>query len=228
MYMSVTAFFGLIGPDNGYKSYVGWPEPYIYSENTDFFGREITKYTVIYGVYIQSWPTFIICVHTKMQNYPLFCRLIHQGRYSHSHTRTNAHKHAYTHTHTQHTHTHACVHIPTPKHTQHAQTGICVHTLYTHSRTSTHSHTHSHTHTYTNTHTHTHTFTHIQFLEAENQGTGPAASQDPGQRFKIMKRLSDIHLETVGVLDKVQRGKHLLSFYTAADHTYISLHGCCV
>lgn len=46
----------------------------------------------------------------------------------------------------------------------------------------------------------------MQFLEAETQGTGPAAAQDPEQRFKVMKRLSDIHLETVGVLDKVQRG----------------------
>lgn len=45
-----------------------------------------------------------------------------------------------------------------------------------------------------------------QFLEAESQGTGPAAAQDPEQRNKIMKRLSDIHLQTVGVLDKVQRG----------------------
>jgi hypothetical protein len=25
------------------------------------FGREITKYTVIYGVYIRFWPTLVIC-----------------------------------------------------------------------------------------------------------------------------------------------------------------------
>uniref|UniRef100_A0A7S3VMY3 Uncharacterized protein n=1 Tax=Dunaliella tertiolecta TaxID=3047 RepID=A0A7S3VMY3_DUNTE len=46
-----------------------------------------------------------------------------------------------------------------------------------------------------------------QFLEAEAQGTGPAASQDPAQRAKVMQRLSDIHLEAVAVLDKVQRGE---------------------
>ena len=26
------------------------------------FGREITKYTVIYGVFIRSWPTLLICI----------------------------------------------------------------------------------------------------------------------------------------------------------------------
>ena len=25
------------------------------------FGREITKFTVIYGVYIQFWPTLLMC-----------------------------------------------------------------------------------------------------------------------------------------------------------------------
>jgi len=25
------------------------------------FGREITKYTTIYGVYIRSWPTLVVC-----------------------------------------------------------------------------------------------------------------------------------------------------------------------
>jgi len=29
------------------------------------FGRKITKYTVVYGVYIQFWPTLVMCiVHT--------------------------------------------------------------------------------------------------------------------------------------------------------------------
>ena len=31
----------------------GWPEPYLYG----VFGREITKYTVIYGVNLRFWPT---------------------------------------------------------------------------------------------------------------------------------------------------------------------------
>jgi len=26
-------------------------------------GREITKYTVIYGVYTWNWPTLLVCVH---------------------------------------------------------------------------------------------------------------------------------------------------------------------
>jgi len=29
------------------------------------FGREITKYMVIYGVYIRFWPTLLICSHTN-------------------------------------------------------------------------------------------------------------------------------------------------------------------
>ena len=38
----------------------GWPKPYIYRYIRcihGVFGREITKYMVIYGVYIRSWPT---------------------------------------------------------------------------------------------------------------------------------------------------------------------------
>jgi len=33
--------------------------PHIYTEHTVYgiFGRKITKYTVIYGVYIRFWPT---------------------------------------------------------------------------------------------------------------------------------------------------------------------------
>jgi len=53
----------------------GWPEPYIYICICIYiyiyvymyiygvygiFGREITKITVIYGVYIRFWPTLII------------------------------------------------------------------------------------------------------------------------------------------------------------------------
>ena len=28
----------------------------------DIFGREITKYTVIYGAYIRFWPTLLLCL----------------------------------------------------------------------------------------------------------------------------------------------------------------------
>jgi hypothetical protein len=31
------------------------------------FGREITKYTVIYGVYIQFWPTLVLCEENARQ-----------------------------------------------------------------------------------------------------------------------------------------------------------------
>ena len=39
----------------------GWPEPCIYGVYTVFFGREITKYTVLYGAYIRYWPTLLMC-----------------------------------------------------------------------------------------------------------------------------------------------------------------------
>ena len=35
----------------------GWQEPYIYGVYTVCLGRETTKYTVIYGVYIRFWRT---------------------------------------------------------------------------------------------------------------------------------------------------------------------------
>jgi hypothetical protein len=31
--------------------------PYIFTVHIRYFGREITKFTVIYGVYIGFWPT---------------------------------------------------------------------------------------------------------------------------------------------------------------------------
>ena len=33
----------------------------IYGAHTVFFGREITKYTAKYGVYIRFWPTLTMC-----------------------------------------------------------------------------------------------------------------------------------------------------------------------
>jgi len=40
-----------------YTPYIyGSGQPYIYG----IFGRETTKYTVIYGAYIRFWPTLII------------------------------------------------------------------------------------------------------------------------------------------------------------------------
>ena len=71
----------------------GWPEPCIYGVYTVFFGREITKYTVIYGVYIQFWPTLHIYTHTQ----------VHARTITHTKTRTHTysmhrHKHTYTST----------------------------------------------------------------------------------------------------------------------------------
>jgi len=37
------------------------------------FGREITKYTVTYGVYIQFWPTLNMCVCHKSQHVCMLC-----------------------------------------------------------------------------------------------------------------------------------------------------------
>jgi len=35
---------------------------HIYTVYIRYFGREITKYTVIYGVYIRFWPTLYIVI----------------------------------------------------------------------------------------------------------------------------------------------------------------------
>jgi len=44
-------------PERGRMSYtMGYPEPYISGVYTGVFGREITKYTVMYGVYSRFWP----------------------------------------------------------------------------------------------------------------------------------------------------------------------------
>jgi ABC-type nickel/cobalt efflux system permease component RcnA len=66
------------------------------------FGREITKYMVIYGVYIRFWPTLHIHKHAHSQH-------------THEHTRTlsYARTHAHTHARTQHTVTHAQTHTRT-------------------------------------------------------------------------------------------------------------------
>ena len=37
------------------------------------FGREITKYTVIYGVYTRAWPTLFMCVHRFEQVFVCAC-----------------------------------------------------------------------------------------------------------------------------------------------------------
>jgi len=44
----------------------GWPEPYI-QFMYGIFGREIIKYTVIYGGYLQFWPT----LETRLKSMPV-------------------------------------------------------------------------------------------------------------------------------------------------------------
>jgi hypothetical protein len=39
----------------------GWPEPCIYTVYTRYFGRKITNYTVLYGVYIYSSGQPYVC-----------------------------------------------------------------------------------------------------------------------------------------------------------------------
>jgi hypothetical protein len=47
---------------------LSWPEPYIYMVYTLYsntaiqgiIGREITEYTVIYGVYMRFWPILVL------------------------------------------------------------------------------------------------------------------------------------------------------------------------
>ena len=96
----------------------------IYGVYTVFFGREITIYTVIYGVYIRFWPTdtceFMVCIRSSrkvMANPthawlppPPMClsiaRCVRQETrrahtHTHTHTRAHTHIHTRTRTHTQ-------------------------------------------------------------------------------------------------------------------------------
>ena len=126
-----------------------WPEPCVYGIS----GREITKYTVIYDVYVRIWPAInirgtdqcsnlynnTVCTTTLPQLLTLGATLSDVA--SHTHT----HKHTHTHTHT---HAHARTHAH----------------MHTHMHTHMHAHIHARAHTHTNTHTHTHTCTHTHTL----------------------------------------------------------------
>ena len=37
-----------------YGTYIGWPEPHVYMVHMQNIGKEITRYTILYGVYIGS------------------------------------------------------------------------------------------------------------------------------------------------------------------------------
>jgi len=66
------------------------------------FGNDITKYTVIYGVYIRFWPTLFMPQYTRgfTQN--------HNDTHMYTHTRYRHTQHNTRHRHAQHkiTHTH--------------------------------------------------------------------------------------------------------------------------
>jgi len=104
----------------------------------NFWGREITIYTVIYSVNTQFWPTLfmVLCSLHPTNDAQLSIRVLNlcqrsanhaytltRKRNTHTHTHTNTHTHTQIHTqiHTRiHTHTHTShpltqvVHLPTP------------------------------------------------------------------------------------------------------------------
>ena len=53
------------------------------------FGREITKYTVIYGVYIRFWPTLCMCTRLRQMHSTISRRVSKWRSYTHGHTRTS-------------------------------------------------------------------------------------------------------------------------------------------
>jgi len=141
-----------------------------------FFGREITKYTVMYGAYIRFCPTLHKayndqrrvniyshaectggCAPSYTQNYrcsnPCFTREIVPITTLPCVSLSLSLSHTHTHTHTHTTHTHAHTHVHT-----HTLTLAHMHTwtyTYTHTHTCTHAHIYTHMHTCTQAHTHT-------------------------------------------------------------------------
>ncbi len=45
-----------------------------------------------------------------------------------------------------------------------------------------------------------------QLLESMEEGVGPAAHADPNQSERVLRRLNDVRMEAVMVLDAMQRG----------------------
>jgi hypothetical protein len=80
-------------------------------------GREITKYTVIYGVHVRFWPTLNKCAHTysHMHMFKQYMQTHTPDTYAricrstHAHTHTHAHKRTHTHF-AQPNITHTCTH----------------------------------------------------------------------------------------------------------------------
>jgi len=103
------------------------------------FGREIIKYTVIYGACIRFWPTLRMWLAI---NQHCCGRTLSKWGWLGA-----AHKHTQTHTHMQ-------AHTDRRAHT----------TTHTHIQTHRQTHTQQHTRTHIQTHTHTHTHTHIPML----------------------------------------------------------------
>jgi hypothetical protein len=103
------------------------------------FGKENTKYTVIYGVNIRFWPT-LLPIHVPLSPYGLILRTFPSAScvFYIACTRVLASRRMRTHTHT-YTYTHATHKMDAHIHTQH--------TIHTHTQThATHTHTtHAHT-----------------------------------------------------------------------------------
>ena len=81
------------------------------------FGRDLTKYTVIYGVHVRFWPTLNKCAHTysHMHMFKQYMQTHTPDTYAricrstHAHTHTHAHKRTHTHF-AQPNITHTCTH----------------------------------------------------------------------------------------------------------------------
>jgi hypothetical protein len=133
-------------------------------------GREITKYTVIYGIYRRFCPTQDIIVIGMMctQGHLLLCI---QAHHMHAQTcaKTHTHTHARTHARTRSTQTHTHMHIhlcPV------IAWSLASRPLALQSLVDPHSHTRRDTRTHT--YNHTHAYSHLDPVDAWSPATRPA------------------------------------------------------
>jgi hypothetical protein len=90
-----------------------------------FVGREITKYTVMYGFYTQFWPTLLMCgsKHTCEHTWAYTCKHTEHTEHTCEHTWAHTCKHTRKHT-CEHTWAHVWTHstqskrVNTLKHTR--------------------------------------------------------------------------------------------------------------
>ena len=189
---------------------------HIYTVYIRYFGREITKYTVIYGVYIRFWPTLKRCVAHRMgAPQPAHDTRRHTNKPSH-----NTQKHTNIHTHT---YTHSCSVRGTANwfsvlsssigHGTHIQTHVHIHTtihLY-----STHTYRHSHTRAAALSHTHTHTHTHT-YIHLLRQGCS-----------KLLQRVEQPQVLRHGHAH-IHRHTLIFTHTCVQQHTHTPTHTCSV